>query len=115
MAILNFQSIVWSKHVQVQLETISGARQHSDHTFSGEVAMGKELKILGLNRPTIRTYIPGTPITREDGSDNSQMLKIDQFKYYDYEIDDVIQAQSAGNIDLLTMEGTRGLADTANA
>jgi len=93
-AITNFQQTLWSARIQTQLETLTGLRQHSDYQFEGEVAMGKELKILGVTRPTIRTYIPGTDLTREAGGDSSQLLQINQYRYFDFEVEDIDQAQS---------------------
>ena len=69
MAITNFQQTLWSKKIQTQLDTITGLRKHSNFEFTGEVAMGKELKILGVTRPTIRTYVPGTDKARDAGTD----------------------------------------------
>ena len=63
--------------------------------------LAKEVKILGVTRPTIRTYVPGTPLTREGGTDSSQLLKIDQLKYFDIEVEDI----DKGSI-------TKGLMDT---
>lgn len=116
MAITNFQQTLWSKKIQVQLDTIAGLRSHSDYQFEGEVALAKELKILGVTRPTIRTYVPGTPLTRDAGADSSQLLKIDQYKYFDIEVEDIDKAQSVpGLMDNLVAEGARGLALVADA
>lgn len=114
-AITNFQQTIWSKKIQTVLETATGLRKHSDYQFEGEVKMGKELKILGVTRPTIRTYVPGTGLTREGGTDSSQLLKIDQFRYFDFEIDDVEKAQSVpGLIEALSSEAALGLAEEAD-
>lgn len=114
-AITNFQQTIWSKKIQTVLETATGLRKHSDYQFEGEVKMGKELKILGVTRPTIRTYVPGTGLTREGGTDSSQLLKIDQFRYFDFEIDDVEKAQSVpGLIEALSSEAALGLAESAD-
>lgn len=114
-AITNFQQTLWSKKIQTQLETITGLRKHSDYQFEGEVKQGKELKILGVNRPTIRKYVPGTPLVREAGTDSSQLLKIDQYDYFDVEVEDIDKAQSVpGLIEALTKEGSLGLAESAD-
>lgn len=36
MAITNFQQTLWSKKIQVQLNTISGLKSHSDYQFEGK-------------------------------------------------------------------------------
>lgn len=74
--------------------------------------MGKELKILGVTRPTIRTYVPGTPLTREVGTDSSQLLQINQYRYFDFEVEDIDKAQSVpGLIESLSSEASKGLAE----
>lgn len=114
-AITNFQQTIWSKKIQTVLETVTGLRKHSDFQFEGEIQMGKELKILGVTRPTIRTYEPGTPLTREAGTDSSQLLKIDQFRYFDFEVEDIDKAQSVpGLIEKLSSEAAKGLAEEAD-
>ena len=116
MAITNFQQSLVSKKIQTQLNTNTGLRKHSDYQFEGEVAMGKELKILGVTRPTIRKYVPGTPLTREAGTDSSQLLKIDQYDYFDFAVEDIDKAQSIpGLIESLSSEASKGLADSADA
>ena len=78
--------------------------------------MGKELKILGVNRPTIRTYVPGTDLARDAGTDSSQLLSIDQYRYFNFEVEDIDQAQSVpGLISNLSSEATKGLAEEADA
>lgn len=115
MAITNFQQTLWSKKIQTQLDTITGLRKHSNFEFTGEVAMGKELKILGVTRPTIRTYVPGTDLTRDAGTDSSQLLSIDQYRYFNFEVEDIDQAQSVpGLISSLSSEATKGLAEAAD-
>lgn len=115
-SITNFQKTLWSAKIQTQLETITGLRKHSDYQFEGEVAMGKELKILGVTRPTIRKYVPGTPLTRESGTDSSQLLQINQYDYFDFEVEDIDKAQGQkGLMEALSSEATKGLADAADA
>lgn len=115
MAITNFQQTIWSRKIQHQLETITSLKDHCDFEFEGDIAMAKEVKILGVNRPTIRTYVPGTALTREAGTDSSQLLKIDQFRYFDFEVEDIDKAQSVpGLIEALSKEATLGLSEEAD-
>lgn len=114
-AIVNFQQTLWSAKIQTQLETATGLKNHSDYQFEGEIKLGKELKILGVTRPTIRTYEPGVPLEREAGTDSSQLLQINQYRYFDIELEDIDKAQSVkGLLESLTKEGALGLADEAN-
>lgn len=115
MAITNFQRTVWSKKIQTALETVTGLKNHSDYEFEGEIQYAKEVKILGVVRPTIKTYVPGTPIELEVPTDSSQMLKIDQMKYFNFAVEDVDKAQSQpGLMDKLTSEAGKGLAEEAD-
>jgi hypothetical protein len=112
MAITNFQQTIWSKKIQTQLGTITSLKDHCDFQFEGEIKFAKEVKILGVTRPTIRTYVPGTPITRDPGTDSSQLLKIDQYRYFNFEVEDVDKAQSVpGLIETLSKEATAGLSE----
>lgn len=115
MAITNFQRTVWSKKIQTQLDTITSLKDHCDFEFEGEIAYAKEVKILGVTRPTIRTYTPGSSLTREAGTDSSQTLAINQYKYFDFEVEDIDKAQSTpGLIEALTKEATLGLSEEAD-
>ena len=93
------------RKIQTVLETVTGLRKHSDFQFEGDIKMGKEVKILGVTRPTIRTYTPGTALIREAGTDSSQLLKIDQYRYFDFAVEDIDKAQSVpGLIESLSKE-----------
>lgn len=112
MAITNFQQTIWSKKFNKALKTITSLRNHCDFRYESDSKNAKEVKILNVTRPTIRTYVPGTPLTREGVTDGSMLLQINQYKYYDFEIDDVDQAQSVpGMMDEFADEAARGLAE----
>lgn len=115
MAIENAIQTLWSAEIQTQLETLTSLKDHSDFTFEGEIKRGAKLKIVGVTRPTIRTYVPGTALTREAATDTGMFLEINQYKYFDFEVDDVEAAQSVpGLIQELSKEATRGLAEEAD-
>ena len=112
MAITNFQQTIWSRKFNQALETITSLRNHCDFKYEKDSKNAKEVKILNVTRPTIRTYVPGTALTREGATDGSMTLQINQFKYFDFEVDDVDKAQSVpGLMDELTREASRGLAE----
>ena len=115
MAIANFQQTIWSKIIQTQLDTITSLKDHCDFEFEGDIRQAEKVKILGVTRPTIRTYIPGTDLVPEAGTDSSQFLNIDQYRYYDFYVEDIDKVQSVpGLIEKLTMEGTKGLAESGD-
>ena len=72
MAISNFQQTIWSKKIQLQLDTITSLKDHCDYEYEKDTKNAKEVKILGVTRPTIRTYVPGTALKREAGTVSSQ-------------------------------------------
>ena len=112
MAITNFQQTIWSRKFNKSLKKITSLRNHCDFKYEAESKNAKEVKILNVVRPTINKYVPGTKIDREAVSDGSMTLKIDQFYYFNFEIDDVDKAQSVpGMMEEFTDEATRGLSE----
>lgn len=109
--ITNFQQTIWSKSILRSLEKITSLRNHCDFKYEKESKNAKEVKILSVNRPTIRTYTPGTPLVRESAADSSQLLKLDQYRYFNFEVEDIVKAQSVGGLmEALTDEAAKGLA-----
>lgn len=109
--ITNFQQTIWSKSILRSLEKITSLRNHCNFQYEKDSANAKEVKILSVNRPTIRTYVPGTAITRESATDSSQLLQINQYRYFNFEIEDIVKAQSVpGLMEALTDEAAKGLA-----
>ena len=112
MAISHFQQTIWSKSIQEALKTITSLRNHCDFQYEKDSKNAKEVKILGVVRPTIRTYVPGTALTLEGGTDASQTLQINQYKYFNFEVEDIDKAQSVpGLMEALAKEASRGLAE----
>lgn len=101
MAVTNFQQIIWSKSILKELKTITSLRNHCDFKYEKDSKNAKEVKILSVTRPTIRTYVPGTEITLEGLTDASQLLKLDQYRYFNFEVEDIDKAQSVPGL----MEG----------
>lgn len=94
MAVTNFQQTIWSKSILKELKTITSLRNHCDFKYEKDSKNAKEVKILSVTRPTIRTYVPGTEITLEGLTDASQLLKLDQYRYFNFEVEDIDKAQS---------------------
>lgn len=112
MAISNFQQTIWSKSIQEALKTITSLRNHCDFQYEKDSKNAKEVKILNVVRPTIRTYVPGTSLTLEGATDGGILLKLNQYRYFDFEVEDIDKAQSVpGLMEALTKEAARGLAE----
>jgi hypothetical protein len=115
MAVANtvtqFQQTIWSKSILRSLEKITSLRNHCNFQYEKDSHNAKEVKILSVNRPTIRTYVPGTALVRESAADSSQILQINQYRYFNFEVEDIVKAQSVpGLMEALTDEAGKGLA-----
>ena len=110
-AIQAFKQTIWSRSILRSLETITSLRNHCNFQYEKDTENARVVKILSVNRPTIRTYIPGTAIVREGGADSSIEMTIDQYRYFNFEVEDIDKAQSVpGLMEALTDEAAKGLA-----
>ena len=117
MAFENFKPTIWSKHIQQELAKLAVMQEDCNTTFQGEVGAGRQVKIIGAGRPTVRTYVPGTDITAaETPADTSVYLTIDQFKYTHFLVDDIDEAQAVDGLMQAYMKGSaEELAATRDA
>lgn len=107
----SFKQVIWSKSILKSLEKITSLRNHCDFQYEKDTKNAKEVKILNVNRPSIHRYVPGTALERESVKDGEQTLKLDQFFYYNYEVEDIDKAQSVpGLMEATTDEAAQGLA-----
>ena len=116
MAVANtvqhFQQTIWSGAILRALRTITSLRNHCDFMYEKDSKNAKEVKILSVNRPSIHKYVPGTPLERESATDSSQLLKLDQYHYFNFEVEDIVKAQSVpGLLEALCDEASIGLAE----
>lgn len=110
--ITEFQQTIWSKSILRSLNKITSLRNHCNFQYEKDSKNAKEVKILAINRPTISTYVPGTPLVRESATDSSQLLQLNQYKYFNFEVEDIVKAQSVpGLMEALTDEAGKGLAE----
>ena len=117
MSYANFKETIWSKYIQHEKEKLLTFKPDCDYKFEGEAKQGKQVKILGVGRPTIKKYVPGTEIDGvETPEDNAIYLNIDQYDYFNYGVDNIDKAQSKeGLMEALAEETTRGLAEAEDA
>lgn len=116
MAVANtvtqFQQTIWSKAILKSLRTITSLRNHCDFMYEKDSANAKEVKILSVNRPSIHKYVPGTALERESVQDTAQILKLDQAFYFNFEVEDIVKAQSVpGLLEATCEEASIGLAE----
>ena len=108
MSYANFKETIWSKHIQHEKEKLLTFKPDCDYIFEGEAKQGKQVRILGVGRPTIKKYTPGVEIDGiETPADNSIFLNIDQYDYFNYGVDNIDKAQSKeGLMEALAEETT---------
>lgn len=103
---------IWHKAYERALETITSMRNHCDFKYQKDTPNAKEVKILNAVRPTVKNYVPGTPIEKEYISATEMTLKLDQFRYFNIAIDDIHEAQSVpGAMEATAKEGSLALAE----
>ncbi len=93
MAVTNFIQTIWSKNIQDNLELKCKLVDNCTREYEGDCKYARTVKILGVGEPTIGVY-DGSDINIEEMSDTSQLLDIDQQRYFAFYVDDVNEAQS---------------------
>ncbi len=103
---------IWHKAYERALETVTSLRNHCDFKYSKDTKNAKEVKILNAVRPTVKNYVPGTPIEKEYVSATDMTLKLDKFYYFNIALDDIHEAQSVpGAMEATAKEGSLALAE----
>lgn len=103
---------VWHQAYIRALETITSLRNHCDFIFERDSKNAKEVKILNAVRPTVKDYVPGTSIEKEYVKATDQILKLDQYKYFNIALDDIHKAQSVpGAMETTAKEGSLALSE----
>lgn len=117
MAFENFKPTIWSKYIQQQLDKYTILEANCNKKFQGEIGPGREVKIIGAYRPTVKTYTPSTNIeAAQTPADDAVFLKVDQYKYVHFAVDDIDEAQSVEGLMQAYMEGsTKALAEGRDA
>lgn len=96
MAIFNFISTVWSENLIKQLDKKYIGVLNCNREFEGDIKnQGSVVKICGLTDVAVSDYTKNTDMTEPTTlSDFASTLKINQAKYFNFQIDDVDRAQS---------------------
>ena len=103
---------IWHKAYERALPTITSLRQHCDFKYTRDSKDAKEVRILNAVKPTVKRYVPGTPIEKEYVSATEKTLKLDQFFYFNIALDDIHEAQSVpGAMETTAKEGSQALAE----
>ena len=112
MAFSDAKQKIWHKAYEHALQNITSLRNHCDFKYEKDAKNADTVYILGAVKPTVRTYVPGTDISRDAVDATRQALVLDQYKYFNIEIDDVDKAQSVpGAMEATTKEGAIALSE----
>jgi hypothetical protein len=112
MSIAVAQQTVWHQAYERALRTITSLRNHCDFKYEKDSKYAKEVKILNAVKPTVKRYVPGTPIEKEYISATEMVLKLDQHFYFNIAFDDIYKAQSVpGAMEATAEEGTIALSE----
>jgi len=112
MAITVASQKIWHKAYEHALQTITSLRNHCDFKYERDSKNADTVYILNAVRPTVRTYVPGTDLSRDAVDATRQALEINQFKYFNIEMDDVYKAQTVpGALEAAALEGARALSE----
>lgn len=117
MAITNFIPTVWSETLYNQLERKYIAVSHCNREFEGDIKeKGASVKICGVGNITIDDYTKDSDMSLPQTlSDTCQELKINQAKYFNFQIDDIDQAQCSPKLMEAAMKlAASGLANAAD-
>lgn len=101
MSIRNFAPTIWSGRILSRLNEELVFGQVCNRDYEGEItAFGDIVKINELGPVTIRSYTRGSTsdITWEFLQDAQKELKIDQAKYFAFEVEDIDKAQNKGPV-----------------
>ncbi len=95
MAITNFIPTIWSENLYEALDKQYIAVSNCSRDFEGEIkGKGSVVKICGVGEITVSTYAKNNDLAAPQTlSDTVRELKIDQAKYFNFQIDDVDRAQ----------------------
>lgn len=115
MAVNNFIPTMWSSMIQeiLRKQLVFGALTNRD--YEGEISQkGDSVRINSIGPVTVGDYVKNvTNVTPETLNDQSQVLQIDQSKYFSFEVDDIDKRQTTGGLLVAGMsDAAYRLADT---
>lgn len=97
MAITNFIPTVWSENLYQELDKKYIGVANCNRDFEGEIhEKGNTVRICGVGEVVVSEYTKNSNMNAPATlSDNARELKIDQAKYFNFQIDDIDRAQSS--------------------
>lgn len=97
MAITNFIPTVWSENLYQELDKKYIGVANCNRDFEGEIReKGNTVRICGIGDVVVSEYTKNANMSAPATlSDSARELKIDQAKYFNFQIDDIDRAQSS--------------------
>lgn len=118
MALSNFIPTVWSARLALALDRAQVYTQAGvvNRDYEGDIsAFGDTVRIGSIGDPTVASYTRNGTITVGDLDDASQLLTIDQAKYFAFKVDDLDKAQmNVAVMDRAVGRAGRKLTNTAD-
>ena len=118
MALSNFIPTVWSARLSAALDRAQVFTQAGvvNRDYEGEIrAFGDSVRIGSIGDPTVASYTRNGTISVGDLDDASQLLAIDQAKYFAFKVDDLDKAQMNVQVmDRAVQRAGRKLTNTAD-
>lgn len=118
MSISTFIPEIWSSRLLYHLEKNHVATNLVNRDYEGEIkSAGDTVHINTLGDITIKDYTPNQNIDDpEELTTEDTLLLIDQNKYFNFQVDDVDNAQAAGEVvDVATEKASQSLTDVSDA
>ena len=117
MAITNFIPTVWSENLYQELDKKYIGVANCNRDFEGEIReKGNTVRICGIGNVVVSEYTKNANMNSPSTlSDTARDLKIDQAKYFNFQIDDIDRAQASPKLMELAMKNAAGaLANDAD-
>jgi hypothetical protein len=118
VAFTNSLASLWSDKVLMQVNKtfVYASPYVCNRDYEGEVQDAYEtVKLLGVNRPIVKSYAQDTDIDIDELTDFEQDLVLNQADYYAFQVDDIQKIQQVPKLTpkALSLAGV-GMADTAD-
>ena len=106
MAITNFIPTVWSENLYQELDKKYIGVANCNRDYEGEIReKGNTVRICGVGEVVVSEYVKNANMNSPAAlSDHARELKIDQAKYFNFQIDDIDRAQSSPKLMEIAMK-----------
>ena len=117
MAITNFIPTIWSENLHQALDAQYIGVANCNRDYEGEIKnMGDTVKICGVGNIVVNNYTKNSDMNNPQTlSDTVKEIRIDQAKYFNFQIDDIDRTQATPQLMSLAMKNAaNALANAAD-